>query len=80
MENAGGYYPAFLHKHNAPIDRKSLSVAAALTSSKKKREDSCLLSVPLSEALELPFGVERTTQKPHAEYTTTFRPALHASA
>lgn len=35
MENAGGYYPAFRHKHNAPIDRKSLSVAAALTSSKK---------------------------------------------
>lgn len=29
-----------------------------------------MLSVPLSEALELPFGVERTTQKPHAEYTT----------
>lgn len=41
----------------------------AKNSGKKMREDSYLLSVPLSEALELPIGVERTAQKPHAEYT-----------
>ena len=35
---------------------------------KKKRESHYLLPVLLLEALELPISVERTTQKPHAEY------------
>lgn len=32
------------------------------------RECHHLMSVPHIEALELPFSIERTTQKPHAEY------------
>ena len=34
----------------------------------KKAWEPYLLLVPLVEALELPFVVERTEQKPHAEY------------
>lgn len=35
---------------------------------KRESARALLLPVPHLEALELPIGVERTTQKPHAEY------------
>ena len=37
---------------------------------KKKCARTLLLPVPLVEALVMPIAVERTTQKPHAEYVT----------
>ena len=37
------------------------------------------MSIPLVEALELPITVERTTQKPHAEYANTPSADTHAS-
>ena len=44
---------------------------------KKKCARTLLLPVPLVEALVMPIAVERTTQKPHAEYVIMHqRPTL----